>query len=471
VSDVLNDLALAICARMESAGWTTRSSAQLPNASLGSFSRALNEGFVATAIVPWLELSAHEIGVVARVGLEHTSARDLLVRLAGSPVSGVLLREPTGFATFAREESVDRAADEIVEPYQEDPIKIVQEPGVDSVIDMLRSRAAVPFIEKAISGYAYAVAERDTEDPDSASGKWELISALLVAAGRYGDAKQVLDQRRPDEEDEHQGRRFTRQMWRVIESHGELPLPTTPAQWSVAHSEDVPGPETLRSRFTSAYAQASTKRSALDAVRAKAADRSREELRAMYERELTSRGVVLSPAKLEEDIDVLDTERQPLGTARLLVKVAKDIHGLIRSAELAASDRMGASWLRSPDRAAYPLVGSADEWTTAVLDPEIGHFLDRVWHASHVGFGNSRNVEVWLGRETTTGKPECLAVHIGDQRVGHIIDADSKRFAPVCAAAAERDEDPLTSARLFMAGTGESRGLDVPLPAASADTR
>jgi hypothetical protein len=455
---------------MEAAGWLRSSSGQLSKASLGSFSRALNGGFVATAIFPWLELSPREVGVGARVGLEHTFARDLLVRLAGAPVSGVLLREPTAFATFVRGDSVDGVADEIVRPYQEDPSKIAPEPGVDSVIDMLRTRAAVPFIEKAMTAYAYAGAERGAEDPDSAVGSWELISSLLVAAGRYPEAEQVLAQQGQEEGDEHQRRRFTRQMRRVIESHGELPLPTTPAQWPVAHSEDTLGSESLRSRFASAYVQASAKRAALDAVRAEASDRSRGELTAMYERELASRGIKLPPAAVEEDVDVLDTERQPLGTARLLVKLANDIRGLFSSAELSTSDRAGAAWLRGPDRAAYPLVGSADEWSTAVLDPDIGPFLDRVWRANTVGFGNVRDVEVWLVRETS-GDPTSLAVHIGDQRVGHIGDADNERFALVCAAAAERDEDPVTSGRLFKTHTGELHGLDVPLPAAPADTR
>lgn len=452
---------------METLGWSARESPTAPPHSLGTFTRMLDEQFALVAILAWVELRSHEITAVARVGLEHARARALLVQLAGSPTSGVILNAPTTTATLSKDESADRVAEELVQAYGPDALETVPRPNVDQVIQSLRDCVAVAFIEQATAAYAFAGADERAREPGSASGSWELSAALLVAAGRYAEAELTLTQQpEASDGDARHRQRFTRQMRRVIQLQGEFALPSTPPQWPVAGAEAAHARESLGSRFSTAYTRAKTERAAMDAVRARAKGRSRDELHDSYERELASRDLNMSAADIDEAVEILDRERQPLGTARLLVNLVKDVRALYASAKSAAADEMTAA-VPTPDRAAYPLFGHAAQWSAVELDPAANAVLGQLWGSHRVGFGRTRDAEVWLRRETSCAE-DRVTVHVADQRVGRIVARDTERFRPALAAAAERDEDPFTLSRLSMSSSGQSFRLDVPLPAPSA---
>jgi hypothetical protein len=91
------------------------------------------------------------------------------------------------------------------------------------------------------------------------------------------------------------------------------------------------------------------------------------------------------------------------------------------------------------------------------LDPDAEPSLAELMLGSRGQFGN-RNVEVWLSRED----PE-LIIHIGSKRIGRLGAPAAEAFRGAVEAAADRDEDVRTDARLTrMTGT-PGYLLDLPL--------
>lgn len=460
--DLRADAAAAIKIRMEDLGWSSRETGAAPGSNLGCFGQRVDHEVTAIAFFPLIERKPRGIVVGARIGLEHSQARDLLVQLAAAPVSGIVLAAPTAAVRLPGRIPLEEAVEQLVIPYGSAPARVMPTSDLSTMVEMLRVGTAVPFIEKRMARYAYAVVEDGAGDPTLPAAAWEMSTALLVAAGRYEEAERYLSIA-PEFSDGNarQRQRFTRQIRRAIGQRGQLLIPTSPPRWPVAgRALTSVDPAT---RLSTAYRRAKIERSAMDAVRVLARGRTHDELKARYTRELAARGIETSPGAAEEAADVLLAEQRRFGTIDLLAKLGKGINSLATTRTPGSAELYTPS---SPERAAYPLFGTAGRWAPAQLDQSCGGFLEQLWRTRRDGIGRTRDIEVWLAA-SPSHEEDTVTVYIGPKRVGKIVDpADRIRFAPVLNAAAERDENPYAIGRLFMSKSSQSFALDVPLPEA-----
>jgi hypothetical protein len=123
------------------------------------------------------------------------------------------------------------------------------------------------------------------------------------------------------------------------------------------------------------------------------------------------------------------------------------------------------SWLKHPDRAAYPIWSVGDRWVAVELDPDAQAQLDSVMRVGPSDVGEGRFVEVWF--TWASGLPVTdppLSVRIGAQCVGRL-DADtSEHLRPAMESAADRDEDPWMTARLSKSSGKMPYVLEIALP-------
>ncbi len=463
---------------MSDSGWTGVQPLCEARADVGRFAKPLRDQFVATAIFPWVRERSGSVSVVGRVGLDYQPAQELLVSLAGSPVSGAILREPARVVTLSATDTSSIASELTLLPTSYD---WEDRADLDSLITLLYQGGAVPFAESMLVVYAAEIADTTAGEPQYPRSESELIPALLAGAGRYQEAQRCLEDCRENDchGDTRQLRRFARQLRRLIDSQGKLTIPASPPRWQLAENSLDPPQAEASVRFSAAYRRARAERDALDAVRSRRSTGNHGEVKELLERELDARGLSLSPTSLDHAVGVLIAERRPFGTARLLWNFVGDLRALSRSPTQQAANRLDTSQqgpvaqsFLPPDRAAFPLVGRTDRWTPIRLGPGGASTLERIWRSSPAGFGSTRELEAWLSYEHAPTRGETtLAVHVGRQRVGYVADEQSDCFQQVMAAAHERDEDPYARARLTRLTSSPQFLLEVPLPSISADKR
>jgi hypothetical protein len=220
------------------------------------------------------------------------------------------------------------------------------------------------------------------------------------------------------------------------------------------------------------------RKAAVDAVRAVSADKSRDQVRALLERELGERDLSIDPLMVERQVEMILAERQLFGRTRFILrtfKQVKDSHafrggGILDHASGTSDEpwesRDEPDWLKLPDQAAYPAWSPGPKWERVEVDDAARGWLDRIKESDPKRLSGTRELHVWLA--WNTDRPHAsdsrLAVHIGAERVG-ILRADAAgQFHRVMEAAAERDQNPWMRGRLSAISASMPYLLEIELP-------
>jgi hypothetical protein len=490
-SGLVETLGRGMTERLSARGWTVMDEQRTPRGfrTVGAFSRPLEDGFSAVAIFPSQpkelrpiddgRLDASGLIVVGRLGVEYEPVEALVSACTGSKVSGVILNAPTISATVCVASELQEAEDRLDRFAADHAVPVAQRHAdVNSLIQALREHAAVPFTGEAGSWYASLGIEPDSTLGPLESLEAELLPALLATAGRHDEARQALEEyisRGGEDIDSRDYRRFTRQLTRWLDADGELPIPSTPAQWPPPSSfkwEPHPTPSFAQA-FEKGRRDSKARREALDAVRACSQDKTRDEIRPLLERELSERGLTTEPLMVERQVEMVLADREPFGKTRLVLRALKQLkdsqasRGALfeRVSERPNEPDDEPDWLKPPDRAAYPAWSPGPKWTAVELDPAARPWLERIKESDPRRLAGSHELEVWLTWDSGhAGTDSRLAIHIGVERVG-MLRTDVEKFRPVMEAAAERDEDPWTRGRLSAISGPMLYLLEVELPA------
>jgi hypothetical protein len=128
---------------------------------------------------------------------------------------------------------------------------------------------------------------RPSYAPEPLDTKIELVSALLVAAGRYVEARRFLDQHLQPGWQRHaapEDRRFVRQLTRWIDHDGKLALLTTPVQWP-PHLKKIEPPGSILEFVAQHGPKIQARTEAVKTVRAVGRGKARDELRVLLSTE------------------------------------------------------------------------------------------------------------------------------------------------------------------------------------------
>ena len=106
-------------------------------------------------------------------------------------------------------------------------------------------------------------------------------------------------------------------------------------------------------------------------------------------------------------------------------------------------------WMDPPSDATYWVPAGLSEKTAVDLDPEAHAWLGRALASTPRRVGTLLAiVDVWFSYDAASGDGGRVIVHLGEQRVGLLMDAASERFAPVMESAANRHAKPRATAQL-----------------------
>ncbi len=357
---------------------------------------------------------------------------------------------------------------------------------IDRLVEALREGVAVPFTGEASSWYMSLGIDPDSSLGPLQSAEAELIPALLALAGRRDEARQVLAQyasRDIEGIENRDYRRFARQLNRWLDANGKLLPPRTPPRWPPPSSfKRAPRPPASFAEFffdsdrkEKVRSDSRARKEAVDAVRNAGHDKSREEIRALLERELSQRGLTMEPLLVERQVEVILADREPFGKTRFAIRALKQLKdsqasrgqgGLLKQVGRQGRPQDEPDWLKPPDRAAYPVWSPGPRWTAVELDPAAHQWLTRIAESDPDSLAGGRWLEVWLTWTNAHADTDPrLAVHIGTEQVGKLGDDAEQHFRPVMTAAAERDEDPWTRGRLSAISDSMPYLLEVELPA------
>jgi hypothetical protein len=395
----------------------------------------------------------------------------------------VVFREPRLVVKIAGSEDVERATASLVEFALTHAPSLVRFAAVDTLIKMLQDGDAVAASEASlvlVDPHQIAqAADVDERSNDNA----QVIAALLVGARRWEEARHFLGDRIPPGRSQSalaHHRRFQRQLTRWVDHDGTLQVPTSPAQWPPdwwETSRQVEQSSGFLQFFVEQWPESRARTEAVNAVRAVSAGKTQNELRALLRDELDKRGVSMEPVSFEQKIDALMTEREPFGRARLLLQglhalgeTGRQGTAILRSLAGDSADcppkRKDPDWMRTPERASYPLHLIGGERVAVELDSTAGTSLAEVLPADQSGLVQTRRVEVWLASDDVPSSiTPSVSVHIGVRRIGCLTGTQVERFRPALEAAAERDEDARVDAHLTHLPSGTPYVLDLPLPA------
>jgi hypothetical protein len=466
----------AVHKRLREEGWSSLDNhpISLPHRRVSA--TPLRDGWFATLLVDdWLEDDEHETPVLVAagvLGLDYEPARRITTALTGSPRSGVVVNDPLLSIPLTEGAEADEPVVQLVRFAIDHLESVSQLADVDTVIAMLGDRRAAP-------GSELTPFLNDGEHVDPPPGYHELpdpvielIPALLTGGARYGEARRALaacEDPSWQELADHNDRRLVHQLTRWADREGGLELPSTPARWPAEWPPPRSGPDPSRG-FKAFRAEqrpeALARREAISATRAASEGKSREQIRELLRAELERRSVRMQPVEFEQNVDFLVTQHEPFGKARLAMRGFKALTDLISSgSDLRAAlseddepdDEPDPAWAKTPDRAGYPMWSVTRERVAVELDPNAESLLAELMLGSGGQFGN-RNVEVWLSREDAG-----LIVHIGSKQIGRLDAHAAEAFRGAVEAAADRDEDVRTDARLTRMTGSPAYVLDLPL--------
>jgi hypothetical protein len=511
VRSLTDELICALEDRLGASGWVSyeRIARIRPSAfaagHLATFSRPGHEEFAVTAVFSWRrEDESSPLIVAGRIGVEYEPAGPWLAALTDPESHGVLLLQPLAGVAVATAADVEEAVDELVAFVGEASRNSAGVSDLGALIDLLRSGQAVSLTKSAAVDSALDYVEEDEQDdveagsgeheeyPAEAEAKLaraELMAVLLALADHADEARKVLrDYRPPSDEPQLAKRhvRFMRHFERFLLG-GSGQAPGTPARWPPAPVRPE-RPQSVAERIAELAPTIRRQRDATRAVRAVSEGKTRAELRNLLERELDERNVPMDPSAVDTRVDLLATERETFGRARIALKGLKALGDLItrQSARTESQPDEHISTPREPpenetelpedeteldlpERAAYPIDGSAQRWAAVVLEPDARPCLDNVAKVRSLGHGSHvAAVDVWLSEGSSPSNSEAsVTVNIGAHPVGRLRPDDADLFRDAMHAAAERDEDAWTRAWLTASSGAMPYQLEVMLPRVS----
>jgi hypothetical protein len=469
-------LCKTIAERLSAEGWTLLEQESFGTPGVGAFAVPLSGDFAAMFVVvtELVENKSGEpmISAIGLMGLDYEPARRITTALTGRARSGVMLEQPSLAIALPDADRSGEAADAPVRFAIEQASSLTGLANIDGVIEMLRQGSTgsaddpITFLDEKRAANSRFAREIPNFIP-------ELVAALLAGAGRYEEARDALTEcgQTGPEDESREHARFVRQLTRWVEHGGKLALPTTPAQWPAnwrASMRGVSAPTSF-GQFLSENGPAMHARR--EAVRIVSAGKSREELRAMLRGELRSREASMRPVALEQTVEMLATEQEPFGKARVALRGLKELWNTRQSQtsrpftdrpNVAPEHQAKPAWLRAPERAAYPMLLHGGDRVAVQLDPETSTWIGGAMSSDDTSVAR---LEVWLSANDEPPRSVSrLSVHIGSRRLGELDPAATDRFRPALEAAAERDEDPWTNAHLNRILGKANYVLEVPLP-------
>lgn len=401
----------AVGKRLSSEGWTLLEQKLFDPPGVGTFALPLRDGFVATFVVVddlvEDESGALVLSPVGLMGLDYEPARRITTALTGFARSGVVLKQPSLAVGLPDAGDAAEAANRLVDFAAEQAPSLTDLADVDMLIEMLRQRSAVPSIEPmaVLNGDEPMVPPPGyPELPDPVP---ELVAALLAGAGRHDEAQRELAEcKQPDPEGGRENARFVRQLARWVDHAGKIALPETPAQWpphwpSRAFSSQPPS--SFGQFMAENMPEIQARREAVRAVRGVSTGKSRDELRSLLRSELGNREVSMSPVTFEQTIESLAAEQEPFGKARLAFRGLRALWDMGHTGTPRVfsdhpsepEDEPDPSWIKTPERAAYPIRLSGHDRAAVTLDPAAVALLDGVMSK---GMVQNRNIEVGSSR-------------------------------------------------------------------------
>ncbi len=304
------------------------------------------------------------------------------------------------------------------------------------------------------------ISDDDAADDDAAEIDFDtrLRLVLLAATGQREAARALLGRYPVDQfagSVDSDDRRFIRQLTRWLDAGCPTPPPVEETL-QLLPRRALP----RRSSWSDVKAKSGANKAALDAVRAQSAGKSVDELRALIASEYAKRGIDIAPSAIELGVEMLRAERQPFGRIRNSIKalrMLKDAGGdLVHLLRHPAEE--DPAWLRPPDRACYPMIGSR-RYTGVQIDRTAFDLLQRAYDAAPEHIGMFAMVDVWFTLDS-----DHIVAHLGQRRVGRLPTTATAQYAPTFRAAGLFDEDPFVRARLSRSeGTGNFV-LEVPSP-------
>jgi hypothetical protein len=211
---------------------------------------------------------------------------------------------------------------------------------------------------------------------------------------------------------------------------------------------------------------AAKKKHVVEAVGAVRLDKTRVQLRSLFEEELDRQGVPRDPIWVEQKLDELEWSpaERGLETVRRLGLAAVTLGRMAQSRGMPDAPQ----WMEPPDDATYYAWARRTEKTPVDIDPDADAWLERALGSTPRRVGTLMAVlDVWFSYESAPSDGGLVVVHLGGQRVGTLNRAASERFATVMEAAASRGAKPRASAPLAKAVHLRPPYLlvvDVPLP-------
>jgi len=412
VDGLHREVARRLCER----GWTLVEGRSRGRPAVGVFTFPLDAGFSAITIFPWQPDPGTGLLVVGRLGVGYEPAARMLAAFIGSGASGVVLNEPTISATVSGVGEVSSAAEQLIDFAFSDAVRLAQGyADIDALVGALRDGLAVPFTGEAAPMYASQVTRPGSTLPLE-DVQAELALALLATGGWHDRARRALANHIVHSGEEvirREYERFVRQLTRWLDADGELSLPTTPPQWPLS--------------------------------------------------------VSLQPTR----VGLVTAEQEAFGKTRSLMGTLTEpgdndpgrgglIHEILEGPNQSSKR---PAWLKPPERAAYPIRRVGRSRAAVELDPTAQSWLDRVMQNSSRGSRRTIGVEVWLSWDQELPAFDShLCVYIGAEPVGVLSPDAAERFRPAMEAAAERDEDPWTTANLTTSTGAMPYVLEITVP-------
>jgi hypothetical protein len=435
-SELHKPLREKLARRFSDAGWVADVAFDFGPDSLsdGAFRRQIAHDFwVMANFMGWWDAKAGSLRVMGVVGVSYFPAYCLWPRLIGRERAEVtigvaeLAGSPNvlGAVELNGPEDVPRAAEQLV--------ATVLEQGME----WARQYASVD-----------ALIEYWTEASDF-EGEIQAVPVLLAGSGRVDDARSELSTYLASGREEIATpayRRFCHKFNRWLDAGAVIPEPPTGPVGPRMPRRETPTREEMATKTR-------VRRDARDAVRRMSGGKNRDQLREMLKSEFDRRGAKEGPIAIEMMLDTMGVSDSLFGRARLTasgLKVARDyttgLYKFFRDLESWKSPE----WLEPPERASYDMRGDQRNLVGVDLDPAAEVWLNQVVDGAPTITSDIASVSAWLAWDP---EPQVaasrLAVHIGAERVGALVQADVAQFQSAMDSAAHSDELPFTHASLW----------------------
>jgi hypothetical protein len=356
---------------------------------------------------------------------------------------------------------------ELATPIRETAVHVKSAEQVDeavgSIVAMADEYAEVFAKERADVGAFIAHLQ---SDPEAYDFEAEIVPAILAVLGSGDEARESLA-RYEQEVASGQYRVFSRRLKQWLDSDGGLPQPESTCGEKTSSSLRQGKWPTLGE----VHERSRKRREAVEAVRRACHtehDLTRDQKRAMLQRELDRNGLRESTVWIEATLNELEGLQRSAGLASVgaalhVGRIVASMIGFMRD-----KTRHDPKWLEPPARAFYEIRESSNGWATVSLDTPYG-WLDRVYGAASHKIGGIAMVKIWLASdEDTTTSSSHIVVYIGGHRVGLLDPQAIQAFSAAMTEARLHDALPWGIGRLTHLKAGPRYILEVPMPLVDA---